>query len=46
MTASWGGITITPERERVLAWSVPYITTTLSFVVNGAKTLRSAVLRT
>ena len=33
-----GGITITPERERVLAWSVPYITTTLSLVVNGAKT--------
>jgi ABC-type amino acid transport substrate-binding protein len=33
-----GGITITPERERVLAWSVPYITTTLSLVVNGART--------
>jgi ABC-type amino acid transport substrate-binding protein len=33
-----GGITITPERERVLAWSVPYITTTLSLVVNSAKT--------
>ena len=33
-----GGITITPERERVLAWSVPYMTTTLSLVVNGAKT--------
>lgn len=33
-----GGITITPERERVLAWSVPYITTALSLVVNGAKT--------
>jgi ABC-type amino acid transport substrate-binding protein len=33
-----GGITITPERERVLAWSVPYITTTLSLVVNAART--------
>jgi ABC-type amino acid transport substrate-binding protein len=28
-----GGITMTPERERILAWSVPYITTTLSLVV-------------
>jgi len=33
-----GAITITPERERVLAWSVPYVTTTLSMVVNHAKT--------
>ena len=33
-----GGITITPKRERVLAWSVPYITTTLSLVINSAKT--------
>jgi ABC-type amino acid transport substrate-binding protein len=33
-----GGITITPERERVLAWSAPYVTTTLSLVVNGART--------
>ena len=33
-----GGITITPMRERALAWSVPYLTTTLSLVVNGAKT--------
>jgi ABC-type amino acid transport substrate-binding protein len=32
-----GGITITPQREQILAWSVPYITTTLSLVVNGAK---------
>ena len=32
-----GGITITPKRERVLAWSVPYLTTTLSLVVNGAR---------
>ena len=33
-----GGITITLARERVLAWSVPYVTTRLSLVVNGAKT--------
>jgi ABC-type amino acid transport substrate-binding protein len=33
-----GAITITPERERLLAWSMPYITTTLSLVVNRAKT--------
>ncbi|MBV8811693.1 MAG: amino acid ABC transporter substrate-binding protein [Acidobacteriaceae bacterium] len=33
-----GAITITPERERQLAWSVPYLTTTLSLVVNEAKT--------
>jgi hypothetical protein len=41
-----GGITITPEREQILAWSVPYITTTLSLVVNGAKMPQSAALRT
>ena len=29
-----GGITITPERERMLAWSTPYMTTTLSLVVD------------
>jgi ABC-type amino acid transport substrate-binding protein len=33
-----GGITITPNRERILAWSTPYLTTTLSLVVNRAKT--------
>jgi ABC-type amino acid transport substrate-binding protein len=33
-----GGITITPSRERKLAWSVPYMTTTLSLIVNAAKT--------
>jgi ABC-type amino acid transport substrate-binding protein len=33
-----GGITITPNRARILAWSVPYMTTTLSLVVNQAKT--------
>src|ERR1700730_13160098 len=33
-----GGITITPQREQILGWSVPYITTTLSLVVSGAKT--------
>ncbi|MBV9877150.1 MAG: amino acid ABC transporter substrate-binding protein [Verrucomicrobia bacterium] len=32
-----GGITITPNRERILAWSTPYMTTTLSLVVNRAK---------
>jgi ABC-type amino acid transport substrate-binding protein len=32
-----GGITITANRERILAWSTPYITTTLSLVVNRAK---------
>jgi ABC-type amino acid transport substrate-binding protein len=33
-----GGITITKARERMLAWSVPYMTTTLSLVVNSVKT--------
>jgi ABC-type amino acid transport substrate-binding protein len=33
-----GGITITPARERILAWSVPYMTTTLSLIVNSVKT--------
>jgi ABC-type amino acid transport substrate-binding protein len=33
-----GGITITKARERTLAWSVPYMTTTLSLVVNEART--------
>jgi ABC-type amino acid transport substrate-binding protein len=33
-----GGITITPMREQMLAWSVPYLTTTLSLVVNRART--------
>jgi ABC-type amino acid transport substrate-binding protein len=32
-----GGITITPNREKVLAWSVPYMVTTLSLVVNAAR---------
>ena len=32
-----GGITITPERQKVLAWSVPYLTTTLSLVVNALR---------
>lgn len=31
-----GGITITPERARTLAWSTPYMTTTLSLVVDSA----------
>jgi ABC-type amino acid transport substrate-binding protein len=38
-----GGITITPERQRLLAWSTPYMTTTLSLVVDGR---RSPNLRT
>jgi ABC-type amino acid transport substrate-binding protein len=29
-----GGITITPERAKALAWSTPYMTTTLSLVVD------------
>jgi ABC-type amino acid transport substrate-binding protein len=32
-----GGITITPERQRLLAWSTPYMTTTLSLVVDGRR---------
>jgi ABC-type amino acid transport substrate-binding protein len=32
-----GGITITPNRERILVWSTPYLTTTLSLVVNHVK---------
>jgi ABC-type amino acid transport substrate-binding protein len=31
-----GGITITPEQSRSLAWSTPYMTTTLSLVVDSA----------
>jgi ABC-type amino acid transport substrate-binding protein len=33
-----GGITITRARQEMLAWSDPYMTTTLSLVVNSAKT--------
>ncbi len=29
-----GGITITPDRQRLLAWSAPYLTTTLSLIVD------------
>jgi len=32
-----GGITLTPERSQILAWSNPYITTTLSLIVNTAR---------
>ena len=32
-----GGITITPERQKLLAWSTPYMTTTLSLVVDGRR---------
>ena len=35
-----GGITITPERRRLLAWSTPYMTTTLSLVVDGRRHAR------
>ena len=33
-----GGITITPARQATLAWSDPYMTTTLSLMVNSTKT--------
>ena len=33
-----GGITITPAREKALAWSDPYMTTTLSLVINRFRT--------
>jgi ABC-type amino acid transport substrate-binding protein len=32
-----GGITITPNRQRLLAWSAPYMTTTLSLLVDSAR---------
>ena len=32
-----GAITITPARQRLVAFSVPYMTTTLSLVVNSAR---------
>jgi ABC-type amino acid transport substrate-binding protein len=32
-----GGITITPERRKILAWSTPYMTTTLSLVIDGRR---------
>jgi len=32
-----GGITITPDRQRLLAWSTPYMTTTLSLLVDSAR---------
>lgn len=37
-----GGITITPARRRILAWSAPYMTTTLSLIV-GARTSMSSI---
>ncbi len=33
-----GGITLTPARQQILAWSDPYMTTTLSLVVDGIRT--------
>ena len=35
-----GGITITPQREKSLAWSMPYMTTTLSIVVDSRRSPR------
>lgn len=35
-----GGITITPERRQVLAWSTPYMTTTLSLVIDRRRSPR------
>ncbi|WP_395711926.1 ABC transporter substrate-binding protein [Reyranella sp.] len=35
-----GGITITPQRERTLAWSTPYMTTTLSLVIDVRRSPR------
>jgi ABC-type amino acid transport substrate-binding protein len=32
-----GGITITPNREKTLAWSTPYMVTTLSLVVDARR---------
>lgn len=39
-----GGITITPEREKSLAWSTPYMTTTLSLVVDAKRTPQATSL--
>jgi ABC-type amino acid transport substrate-binding protein len=33
-----GGITVTPARRQILAWSSPYMTTTLSLVIYSART--------
>ena len=33
-----GGITITPARQQMLVWSTPYMTTTLSLVVDSKRT--------
>jgi ABC-type amino acid transport substrate-binding protein len=39
-----GGITITPARQRILLWSAPYMTTTLSLIADGARTPRIRTL--
>ena len=39
-----GGITITPDRRRLLAWSVPYMTTTLSLMVDLRRSPAAATL--
>jgi ABC-type amino acid transport substrate-binding protein len=33
-----GGITITAVRQQILAWSDPYMTTTLNVIINSART--------
>lgn len=41
-----GGITITPARQHILAWSTPYLTTTLSLLVDArARVSRISDLR-
>ena len=32
-----GGITITPARQQILAWSDPYMTTTLSLIIDASR---------
>ena len=39
-----GGITITPAREKILAWSTPYMTTTLSLVVDSKRMPQATTL--
>lgn len=39
-----GGITITPDRQRSLAWSAPYMTTTLSLLVDTARSPENMTL--
>ncbi len=39
-----GGITITPDREKVLSWSTPYMVTTLSLIVDARRMPEAANL--